>query len=265
MYCPDCGGRIPNGAYYCPYCGKPIRETFIESLTVPSVFIYLFPDHFLPPLRFMQFMFGVRGFKSPTSNVSVDERSLSIMIVASSLIWLREKGLVYMDLSEENIFGGLVRFPAVVIRKAVLRDMGDESLENTILTKILIEDKPLSVYNITQKILDLRGLLGFFGIPSSSSFILKLVETHLTQKGLIRIDTSILSKNVKVNKDRILDFYMNLEDVKNLISNFKNNNPIIFQRIIENIDRGLYSKLPIIWLLLLILVSLIVFLRTRLL
>ncbi|MEM2488111.1 MAG: hypothetical protein QXR44_05920 [Thermoproteota archaeon] len=238
---------------------------YVEGLTAPSALIYLFPDHFLPPLRLMQLMFGVRGFKSPTSNVSVDERSVSIMIIAGSLIWLEEKGLVYMDLSEESIFSGLIKFPVVVVRKATSTDLGDNSLENTILTKVLMEDRPLSVYNITRKILDLRGVSGFFGIPTSSSFILKLVETHLTEKGIIRIDGSILFKKIKVEKNRILSLDKNLEDVKNLLSNFKSNNPMVFQRIIENIDRGFYSKLPIIWLLLLILLAFITFLRAHLL
>ncbi|MBS7610924.1 zinc ribbon domain-containing protein [Candidatus Bathyarchaeota archaeon] len=263
MYCPSCGSVVPSEAYYCPYCGKPLPRTYVESLTTPSALIYLFPDHFLPPLRFMHFMFGEKGFKSPTSNVSVNERNASIMMIASSLIWLKENNLVYMDLSEERVFSGLIKFPAVVVRKAFSSSLGDGSLEDMILNKVLMRDKPISVYNITRRILDFRGVWGVLGLPSSSSFILKLVEGHLIQKGIIKVDASILSKKVRVDENRILGLSKNLEDVKTLLSNFKQTNALLFQRIIENIDRGFYSKLPITWLVFLVFIALMVFLRVR--
>lgn len=265
MYCPDCGRVIPSEAYYCPYCGKPIRKIYVESLTTPSVLVYLFPDHFLPPLRFMHIMFGERGFKSPTSNVSVNERNISIIMIASTLIWLKENNLIHMYLSEEKTFGGLIRFPAVFVRKASSGNFGDGSLEDIILNRVLVEDTPLSVYSITRRLLDLRGVLGIFGFPSSSSFILKIVENYLIQRGIIKVETSILSKNVKVNRDRILGFDKNLEEFKILLSNFNKTNALLFQRIIENIDRGFYSKLPITWLIVLVFIILIAFLRVRLL
>jgi len=265
LYCPYCGGAVPSNAYYCPYCGKPLSKLYAERLTSPSALIYLFPDHFLPPLGFMHFIFGERGFKSPTSNISVNERNATIMIVATSLIWLRENRLVSMSLSEESAFGGLMKFPTVIVHKIVSNGFKDGSLEDVILNKILMEDKPVSVYNITRRVLDLRGVWGIFGLPSSSSFILKLVETYLAQKGLIRVESSIFSKKVIVDEDRISGFRRDLEGAKTLLLNFKRTNALLFQRIIENIDRGLYSKLPIVWLVLLIFIALVTFLRIRLL
>ena len=264
LYCPYCGGAVPSNAYYCPYCGKPLSKLYAERLTSPSALIYLFPDHFLPPLGFMHFIFGEKGFKSPTSNISVNERNAAIMMVATSLIWLRENQLVSMSLSEESTFGGLMKFPAVIVNKIVSNSFEDGSLEDVILNKILMEDKPVSVYNITRKVLDLRGLWGIFGLPSGSSFILKLVETYLARKGFIRVESSIFSKKVIADEDRISGFRRDLEGVKTLLLNFRRTNALLFQRIIENIDRGLYSKLPIIWLVLLIFIALVTFLRVRL-
>lgn len=264
LYCPNCGGVIPSEAYYCPYCGKPILRMYVESLTTPSTLIYLFPDHFLPPLRFMHFMFGEKGFKSPTSKVSVNERNVSIMMIAGSLIWLKENNLVYMDLSEESVFGGLIKFPAVFVHKVFSSSLGDGGLEDVILNKVLMEDKPLSVYNITRRILDFRGVWGVLGLPSSSSFILKLVEDHLIQRGIIKVDASVISKKVRVDEKRIPSLGKNLEDAKTLLSNFKQTNALLFQRIVENIDRGFYSKLPITWLIFLVFIALMTFLRMRL-
>jgi hypothetical protein len=264
LYCPNCGGAVPSNAYYCPYCGKSLSKLYAERLTTPSALIYLFPDHFLPPLGFMHFIFGEKGFKSPTSNVSVNERNAAIMIIATSLIWLRESQLVHMDLSEESTFGGLIRFPAVIVHKAVSNSLEGGSLEDVILNKILIEGRPISIYNITRRVLDLRGAWGIFGFPSGSSFILKLVETYLVQKGFIRIESSIFSKKVKVNEDKVPSFRRDLEDVKTLLLNFRRTNALLFQRIVENIDRGFYSKLPITWLVLLVFIAIMTFLRIRL-
>jgi hypothetical protein len=264
LYCPYCGGIVPSNAYYCPYCGKPLSKLYTERLTSPSALIYLFPDHFLPPLGFMHFIFGEKGFKSPTSNISVNERNAAIMMVATSLIWLRENRLINMSLSEESTLGGLMSFPAVIVHKIISNSLEDGSLEDVILNKILIEDKPVSVYNITRRVLDLRGVWGIFGIPTGSSFILKLVETYLARKSLIKVESSIFSKKVMVDEDRISGFRRDLEDAKTLLLNFRQTNALLFQRIIENIDRGLYSKLPIIWLILLIFMALAAFLRVRL-
>ena len=35
-YCSSCGAELPKDAYYCPRCGKPVRNILTEQFTLGS-------------------------------------------------------------------------------------------------------------------------------------------------------------------------------------------------------------------------------------
>lgn len=84
--CPFCNTQIDPAAFFCPNCGKKVREKPISTGLGSQILLYLL-SLFLPPLNLI---LTIRYLKSPDSKAKkIGFASLGLMTVGIILaVWL---------------------------------------------------------------------------------------------------------------------------------------------------------------------------------
>ncbi len=106
--CPYCGTSIPSDAFFCPNCGKELRERPISIGVGSQIGIYLL-SIFLPPLGLWPGIKYARRHEKKAKVVGATAITLTVISTAVSL-WLSWSFLqIYLNTirSAMNGTGGL--------------------------------------------------------------------------------------------------------------------------------------------------------------
>lgn len=84
--CRYCGNQVPPDAYFCPACGKQLREKELSTSVAKQILIYAV-SFFLPPLGLMWTFKYLKQESQKAKNIGIISLVLTVVAIAVA-VWV---------------------------------------------------------------------------------------------------------------------------------------------------------------------------------
>ncbi|HYD35814.1 MAG TPA: hypothetical protein VD999_07165 [Vitreimonas sp.] len=194
--------------------------------------VYLFGDQFAPAA-------GMLGYKETLPNgTKVDQKRLAELVVIAALVEMSEQGYIKTYVKDGEFLFFKTQTAVVSLEKKPAKSLG------------VFEHALLSVLDSAQKELSINDLLHYLLQRDSYNpwgEVTRFINENLINRGILEKTKDKQILFIKTYKNVLKgeipqEEQQRLEKVKTALEHFKNNDPVLYKKVLDGVNNGISSR-----------------------